>query len=145
LHCLLAARHCEETDGSGVALVAQVNVHTSKRQGAGTAGAVFVTLHGSQGPPVTSSSNSSSSSSSTGTPRLQQQSQQTPTHTNSAGGSAAGAAAAAGWRSSGRHELRGGRAGGLEEGSVAIFSLPSMRSLGQLRQLTLELQSMTVS
>jgi hypothetical protein len=62
-----------------------------------------------------------------------------------AAGSAAAAAAAAGWRSSGRHELRGGSFGGLAEGSVTSFTLPSMRSLGQLRQLTLELESMTVN
>jgi hypothetical protein len=123
--------------------VLQVTVHTSKHEGAGTDSAVFVTLHGSPGAPVTSASNSSSNiSSSTGMLSSLQLQQQVETH---AAGHGAAAAAAAGWRSSGRHELRGSRAAGLAAGSVASFTLPSMRSLGQLRQLTLELESMTVS
>jgi hypothetical protein len=107
-------------------------VYTSKRQGARTYGAVYVTLHGSQGLPITSAPASSSTS------QRQQLQQQDKEACPSA------AAAAAGWRSSGRHELHGGRAGALEEGSVANCVLPSMRCLGQLRQLTLELESATV-
>jgi hypothetical protein len=125
--------------------VLQVTVYTSKCQGAGTDGAVFVTLHGNQGAPITSASASSSSGSSTTGMLSSLQLQQQSAQTSPASSAAAAAAVAAGWRSSGRHELRGGRAGGLAEGSVASFTLPSMRALGQLRQLTLELESMTVS
>ncbi|WIA17082.1 hypothetical protein OEZ85_013981 [Tetradesmus obliquus] len=118
----------------------QVTVYTSKREGAGTDGAVYATLHGSQGLPITSAP----AGSSTGTASPAQRQQQQPDKAASpSSAAAAAAAAAAGWRSSGRHELRGGRAGGLGEGSAVSVTLPSMRSLGQLRQLTLELESVT--
>lgn len=121
--------------------VLQVTVYTSKREGAGTDGAVYATLHGSQGLPITSAPAGSSTGTASPAQRQQQQPEKAASPSSAA---AAAAAAAAGWRSSGRHELRGGRAGGLGEGSAVSVTLPSMRSLGQLRQLTLELESVTV-
>lgn len=112
----------------------RVTVFTSSRAGAGTTAALAVTLHGSKGPPTTSTAGGQGSdrasavaanaSSTPGTPR----------------GSMA---------SSGRCELK---VAGSEDsrvtlvaGSSCSFTLPSMHSLGQLRQLLLEVDTSTAS
>lgn len=112
----------------------RVTLFTSSRAGAGTTAALAVTLHGSKGPPTTSTAGgrgskqaaavAASASSTPGTPR----------------GSMA---------SSGRCELT--VAGSqdsrvtLVAGSNCSFTLPSMHSLGQLRQLLLEVDTLTAS
>lgn len=121
-----------------------MTVNTSKRKGAGTDGSVFVTLHGSKGPAVTSATTNSSSSSGLLSARQQSQSPAAlPVKPKAPDSPAGTSAAASGWLSSGRHGLRGSSRAAFEEGGVGSFMLPSMRSLGQLRQLTLELEGTT--
>jgi hypothetical protein len=98
----------------------QVTVFTSSRQDAGATIALAVTLYGSKGPPVTSTAAS---------PGTQQQGS-TP--------------AAAPMTNSGRCELSAGGEKSrtvLEPGRSCSFVLPSMRGLGQLRQLLLEVDT----
>lgn len=114
----------------------RVTVFTSSRPGAGTTAALAVTLQGSKGPPTTSTAGdrglgdraaatvgASASDSTPGTPR--------------------------GMASSGRCELK---VAGSEDGQVTLvtggscsFNLPSMHSLGQLRQLLLEVDTSSAS
>lgn len=109
-------------------------MHTSKRPGAAkTEGSsVFITLHGSHGAPVTSTAVSSTNNSG---PSNQPQ---TPRHCSSSSNSTVERTALL---SSARCELTGAGSGALDEGGVGSFVLPAMRNLGQLRQMTLELEA----
>lgn len=98
----------------------QVTVFTSSRPNAGSTAALFVTLYGSKGPPVTSTA---SSRGSTAAPPVS-------------------AAASGSMANSGRCELKAPGSSqsrvALAVGSSCSFVLPTMQSLGQLRQLRLE-------
>lgn len=97
-----------------------MTVHTSKRPDAAkTEGAsVYLTLHGSHGTPVTSINSNSTNTDS---------SKQLSSERNSK------------VLCSPRFELTGGGPGSFTEGGVGSFTLPAIRNLGQLRQITLEL------
>lgn len=113
-------------------LCLQVTVVTSSRATAGSSPALFVTLSGSKGPPVTSTPSSRAT-----------------TAAGKAASTAANPATAApgnahNMASTGRLELKaaGGGQGAqlLEPGGSSSFVLQAVRSLGQLRQLLLEVE-----
>lgn len=105
----------------------QVTVVTCSRPGSGTSSAnLFVTVHGSKGPPLTSASTT-----------------RPPSTTKR---SNASAALTSNMCSSGRCELKGAGSAELsglvlEPGSRCSFTLPAMHPLGQLRQLLLEVNT----
>lgn len=106
----------------------QVTVFTSKLDGAAKSNnsSVYLTLHGSRGPPMTSTAASGTCSS---VPGIEQQQQSI----NEAGDGRL--------LSSNRYELVTNVSGAFAEGGVASLQLPAMQNLGQLRHITLELQS----
>jgi hypothetical protein len=101
---------------------------------AGTDGAVYVTLHGSAGLPITSTCQPGGRAidqhhrTSLATAAKLQESRYS-----------SGVNSSSSMTSSARIQLTSGDIAAFQAGGVGSFNLPAMKNLGQLRQLTLEL------
>jgi hypothetical protein len=134
--------HASSTDATAERRSYEVTVVTGKQANAGTHAPVFVTLHGSAGPPVTSAASAAAAGSSQASPAGKASpAPPGPASPSAAPPAAAAAAAVTQLQSSSLQQLldADGRAPALQPGHSASFVTPPMRPLGQLRQLTLEL------